>query len=105
MVDHRLCLPKRAWASSSPPNWLTEKEVDEVISFDGTPHTDQELKEEIDYLETNTNISFMNAKMKQYALYERLNTYKSIYLSGRTSNVARKGFSTWFDEFLRIVLK
>ncbi len=67
--------------------------------------TDQELKEEIDYLESNTNISFMNAKMKQYALYERLNTYKSIYLSGRTSNVARKGFSTWFDEFLRIVLK
>lgn len=67
--------------------------------------TDQELKEEIDYLESNTNITFMNAKMKQYALYERLNTYKSIYLSGRTSNVARKGFSTWFDEFLRIVLK
>jgi chromosome partitioning protein len=67
--------------------------------------TDQELKEEINYLETNTNISFMNAKMKQYALYERLDTYKSIYLSGRTSNVARKGFSTWFDEFIRIVLK
>lgn len=67
--------------------------------------TDQELKEEIDYLESNTNIIFMNAKMKQYALYERLNTYRSLYIEGRTSNKARKGFSTWFDEFLRIVLK
>lgn len=67
--------------------------------------TDQELKEEIDYLESNTNITFMNAKMKQYALYERLNTYKSLYIEGRTSNKARKGFSMWFDEFLRIVLK
>jgi chromosome partitioning protein len=67
--------------------------------------TDQELKEEIDYLESNTNITFMNAKMKQYALYERLNTYKSLYIEGRTSNKARKGFSIWFDEFIRIVLK
>ncbi|NJN78845.1 MAG: ParA family protein [Saprospiraceae bacterium] len=67
--------------------------------------TDQELKEEIDYLQSNTNIVFMNAKMRQYALYERLNTYKSIYIEGRTSNKARKSFSTWFDEFLRIILK
>lgn len=64
--------------------------------------TDQELKEEIDYLQSNTNIVFMNAKMRQYALYERLNTYKSIYIEGRTSNKARKSFSTWFDEFIRI---
>lgn len=67
--------------------------------------TDQELKEEIDYLQSNTNIVFMNAKMRQYALYERLNTYKSIYIQGRTSNKARKSFSTWFDELLRIILK
>lgn len=66
--------------------------------------TDQELKEEIEYLESNTNIQFMNAKIKQYALYERLDTYESIYKAGVTSNKARKGFSTWFDEFLRIVL-
>ena len=54
--------------------------------------TDQELKEEIDYLQSNTNIVFMTAKMRQYALYERLNTYKSIYIEGRTSNKARKFF-------------
>jgi cellulose biosynthesis protein BcsQ len=64
--------------------------------------TDQELKEEIDYLQSNTNIVFMTAKMRQYALYERLNTYKSIYIEGRTSNKARKSFSMWFDEFIRI---
>lgn len=67
--------------------------------------TGQELSEEIEFLESNTNIQFMKAKMKQYALYERLNTYESIYHSGRTSNKAKQNFSTWFDEFLRIVLK
>ena len=64
--------------------------------------TDKELKEEIDYLEGNTNITFMNAKMRQYSLYERLDTYQSIYINGRTSNKAKKSFSTWFDEFIRI---
>jgi cellulose biosynthesis protein BcsQ len=64
--------------------------------------TDKELKEEIDYLEGNTNITFMNAKMRQYSLYERLDTYQSLYISGRTSNKAKKSFSTWFDEFIRI---
>lgn len=64
----------------------------------------QELTEEIEFLETNTNIQFMQAKMKQYALYERLNTYESVYKKGRTSNKAKQSFSTWFDEFLRIVL-
>lgn len=67
--------------------------------------TDQELKDEIKYLESNTNIIFMNAKMRQYALYERLDSYQSIYISGRTSNKAKKSFSTWFDEFIRIILK
>jgi cellulose biosynthesis protein BcsQ len=67
--------------------------------------TDQELQEEIDYLQSNTSIEFMNAKLKQYALFERLDTYKSIYLEGISSNKARKNFSVWFDEFLRIVLQ
>lgn len=66
--------------------------------------TVQELGDEIEYLESNTNIRFMKAKMKQYALYERLNTYESLYHGGRTSNKAKQGFSTWFDEFLRIIL-
>lgn len=67
--------------------------------------TDQELQEEIEYLQSNTSIEFMNAKLKQYALFERLDTYKSIYLEGISSNKARKNFSVWFDEFLRIVLQ
>jgi chromosome partitioning protein len=67
--------------------------------------TDQELKEETDYLENNTNIQFMKAKLNQYALFERLDTYKSLYIKGLTSNKARKNFSVWFEEFLRIVLK
>lgn len=66
--------------------------------------TGHELEDEIEYLESNTNICFMKAKMKQYALYERLNTYQSIYIEGRTSNKAKKNFSTWFDEFLRITI-
>lgn len=66
--------------------------------------TIQELNDEIEYLETNTNIQFMKAKIKQYALYERLNTYESLYKKGRTSNKAKQSFSTWFEEFLRIVL-
>ncbi len=66
--------------------------------------TDKELKEEIEYLEANTNIRFMKAKLNQYALYERLDTYKSIYINGMTSNKARRNFSTWFNEFVRIVL-
>lgn len=67
--------------------------------------TIQELSDEIDYLESNTKIRFMKAKIKQYALYERLNTYESLYKKGRTSNKAKQGFSMWFDEFLRIVLQ
>lgn len=66
--------------------------------------TIQELNDEIEYLESNTNIQFMKAKVKQYALYERLNTYESLYKKGRTSNKAKQSFSTWFEEFLRIVL-
>ena len=66
--------------------------------------TIQELNDEIEYLESNTNIQFMKAKIKQYALYERLNTYESLYKKGRTSNKAKQSFSTWFEEFLRIVL-
>lgn len=67
--------------------------------------TGQELNDEIEYLESNTKIQFMKAKLKQYALFERLSTYQSIYHNGRTSNKAKQNFSTWFDEFLRIVLK
>jgi len=67
--------------------------------------TIQELSDEIDYLESNTKIRFMKAKIKQYALYERLNTYESLYKKGRTSNKAKQGFSMWFDEFLRTVLQ
>ena len=66
--------------------------------------TIQELNDEIEYLESNTNIQFMKAKIKQYALYERLNTYESLYKKGRTSNKAKQSSSTWFEEFLRIVL-
>ena len=66
--------------------------------------TIQELNDEIEYLESNTNIQFMKAKIKQYALYERLNTYESLYKKERTSNKAKQSFSTWFEEFLRIVL-
>ena len=73
-----------------------------LITHDKNAITDKELKEEIDYLEGNTNIAFMNAKMRQYSLYERLDTYQSIYINGRTSNKAKKSFSTWFDEFIRI---
>ena len=60
--------------------------------------TIQELNDEIEYLESNTNIQFMKAKIKQYALYERLNTYESLYKKGRTSNKAKQSFSTWFEE-------
>lgn len=66
--------------------------------------TDRELREEIEYLESNTNIQFMKAKLNQYALYERIDTYKSLYVKRMTSNKARRNFSTWFNEFVRIVL-
>ena len=66
--------------------------------------TDKDLEEEIAYLESNTKIRFMKAKLNQHALYERIDTYKSLYTKGITSNKARKNFSIWFNEFVRIVL-
>ena len=66
--------------------------------------TDKDLEEEIAYLESNTKIRFMKAKLNQYALYERIDTYRSLYTKGITSNKARKNFSIWFNEFVRIIL-
>lgn len=73
-----------------------------INMFEQRTLDDRYLLEEIEELKTFINISFMENELKRYALFRNTDTLFSFY--DRTSNdKAKKNFTQWFDEFLKIV--
>lgn len=63
----------------------------------------RELKEELAFLKENANLDFMKNSLKQYTLFEYLDTYESIYRAkGTTNEAAHVNFSSYLDEFFEL---
>lgn len=73
-----------------------------VNMFEQRTLDDRYLLEEIEELKTFINISFMDNELKRYALFRNTDTLFSFYDTA-TNDKAKRNFTKWFDEFLKIV--
>lgn len=73
-----------------------------INMFEQRTLDDRYLLEEIEELKTFINISFMDNELKRYALFRNTDTLYSFYDTA-TNDKAKKNFTQWFKEFLKIV--
>ena len=63
---------------------------------------DKFLMDELDTLKSMVNIRWMDAAVNRYALFRNVDTLTTFY-DATSSDKAKQNFSTWFDEFYKII--